>query len=473
MTWQSLYIMRHEVLLTLFILFQLVLDLYEHQRHRTVSVTIAGFFLFTIAGFLPASSETLFGGMYVSDELRVLLKNILIVCTLIVLLQSSRWLNKPEHQAKAGVFFLSVLSTLLGMLFMISAGDFLILYLGLELATLPLTLLAAFDKGLRRSAEAGVKLLMSSAVSSAVLLFGLSMIYGVYGTLRFPEIALLTDSSQLSVLGLIFFLSGLGFKISLVPFHLWTADVYEGAPLAVTTYFSVVSKGAALFTLMLVLYFVFGHQTEVWTMALYFLAIVTMVVGNLFALRQKNLKRFLAFSSITQVGFLMLGFMNAEALGMTTIVYFMVIYALSNLAVFGVLSIVFNATGKENMDDLNGFYRTNPGLSLIMLVSLFSLAGIPPVAGFFGKFFLFTAAASDGQYVLVLIAVLNATLSLYYYLLVVKAMFINKNDTPIAYLRTTPYERMAFTLCLAGVLFIGFSGSIFEYLHAMLLRISG
>lgn len=458
--------MRHEVLLTLLILFQLVYDFSENKRGSIVLITVITFFFFTVSGFLPSGEKILFGGMYVSDELRSLLKNILSVCTLIVLLQSSTWLNQPGHRHKAGVFYLSILSTLLGMFFMISAGDFLILYLGLELATLPLTLLAAFDKGLRRSAEAGVKMLMSSAVSSAVLLFGLSMMYGIYGTFHFSEIATFSDDSALSILALIFFMSGLGFKISLVPFHLWTADVYEGAPLAVTTYFSVVSKGASLFTLMLVLYLVLGHQTKIWTMALYFLAVTTMVVGNLFALRQKNLKRFLAFSSITQVGFLMLGFMNSEAMGMSTIVYFMLVYALSNLAVFGVLSIIFNATGKENINDLNGFYATNPRLSLIMLVSLFSLAGIPPVAGFFGKFFLFTAAASDGQYMLVLIAVLNATLSLYYYLLVVKAMFINKSEAPILTLQSTLYEKIGFALCLAGVLVIGFTSSVFEYIHA-------
>lgn len=468
MSLDSLYIMRHEVLLTVLILFQLIYDLAETAKSRVVSITILAFFVLTIAGFLPTPDTILFGGMYVTDPLRLLLKNILSVCTLVVLLQASTWLKNPEHAHKAGAFYLSTLSTLLGMFFMISAGDFLILYLGLELATLPLTLLAAFDKGLRRSAEAGVKLLMSSAVSSAVLLFGLSMVYGIYGTFRFPEIAMVSDDSYLSVLALVFFLSGLGFKISLVPFHLWTADVYEGAPLAVTTYFSVVSKGGALFTLMLVLYLVFGGQSEVWTIALYFLAVVTMIVGNLFALRQKNLKRFLAFSSITQVGFLMLGFMNTNEMGMSTIVYFMLVYALSNLAVFGVLSVVVNATGKERMDDLNGFYATNPGLSLIMLVSLFSLAGIPPVAGFFGKFFLFTAAASDGQYILVLIAVLNATLSLYYYLLVVKAMFINRNDSPIATLKTTVYEKVAFGLCVGGVLIVGFTSSVYDYIYSVM-----
>lgn len=469
MTWDSLYIMRHEVLLTVLILIQLVADLSERKDNsRLIHFTILSFALFIVIGFVPSDSATLFGSMYISDPLRLLLKNILSISTLIVLLQSSTWLRKPEHQEKTGAFYLSIFSTLMGMFFMISAGDFLMLYLGLELATLPLTLLAAFDKSLRRSAEAGVKLLMSSAVSSAVLLFGLSMMYGIYGTLHFSEIATQSNDSYLAILALVFFLSGLGFKLSLVPFHLWTADVYEGAPLPVTTYFSVVSKGAALFTLMLVLYRVFGQQPKVWSLTLYFLAISTMVVGNLFALRQKNMKRFLAFSSITQAGFMMLGFMNSGQLGMTTIVYFMLIYGLSNLAIFGVMSIVINATGKEGMDDLNGFYATNPKLSLVMLVSLFSLAGIPPVAGFFGKFFLFTAAASSGMYMLVFIAVINATISLYYYLLVVKAMFINKNESPIGALTSTFYEKIGFAICLSGVVIIGFASPLYDYILSLM-----
>jgi NADH-quinone oxidoreductase subunit N len=469
MTWDSLYIMRHEVLLTVLILFQLIADLSERKNNSGVMhITIFSFVLFLIVGFIPSESAKLFGSMYIADPLRVLLKNILGISTLIVLLQSNAWLQKPENQEKTGAFYLSIFSTLMGMFFMISAGDFLMLYIGLELATLPLTLLAAFDKSLRRSAEAGVKLLMSSAVSSAILLFGLSMMYGIYGTLHFSEIAVQSSDSYLAILALIFFLSGLGFKLSLVPFHLWTADVYEGAPLPITTYFSVVSKGASLFTLMLVLYSVFGQQPEVWRIALYLLAISTMVIGNLFALRQKNMKRFLAFSSITQAGFMMLGFMNAGELGMTTIVYFMLIYGLSNLAVFGVMSIVINATGKESMDDLNGFYSNNPRLSIIMLVSLFSLAGIPPVAGFFGKFFLFTAAASSGMYILVFIAVLNATISLYYYLLVVKAMFINKNETPIDTLTSTYYEKASFTLCLVGIIAIGFVSGVYEYVQSLM-----
>jgi len=471
MNWDSIYIMRHEVLLSILILYQLIVDLSEKTNKKyVINTTIGLFIVYVIIGFMPTPPATLFGNMYINDSVRTLLKNILSFSTLIVLLQSSSWLSDPAHQQKTGAFYLTIFSTLMGMFFMISSGDFLMLYLGLELATLPLTLLAAFDKNLRRSAEAGIKLLMSSAVSSAVLLFGLSMIYGIYGTLHFSEIAALANNSALSVLSLIFFLSGLGFKLSLVPFHLWTADVYEGAPLPVTTYFSVVSKGAALFTLMLVLHVVFRKQSEIWSTAIYFLSIATMVVGNLFALRQKNLKRFLAFSSITQAGFMMLGFMSNDAVGMSTVVYFMLIYGLSNLAVFGVLSIVINQTGKETIDDLNGFYSTNPRLSLIMLISLFSLAGIPPVAGFFGKFFLFTAAASKGQYFLVLIAVINATISLYYYLLVVKAMFINKNDSPIATLRSTLYEKVALTLCVSGVLLIGFISGTYEYILSLMIQ---
>jgi len=469
MNWSTLSILRLEVLMTFLILYQLIADLSDKEDKKAViNFTILFFALITLVGFFPSENTTLFGSMYINDELRMFLKNILNLSTLIVLLQSTGWLNKPGNQSKTGAFFLLIFSTLMGMYFMIGAGDFLMLYLGLELATLPLTILAAFDKDLRRSAEAGIKLLMSSAVSSAVLLFGLSLMYGVYGTLHFSEMALLTDTSTLSVLALIFFMAGLGFKLSLVPFHLWTADVYEGSPIPITSYFSVVSKGAALFSLALVLYRVFGSQPKVWTMTAYFLSITTMVIGNLFALRQKNLKRFLAFSSITQAGFMMLGFVNSDALGLNTIVYFMLIYSLSNLAIFGVLSIVTNNTGKENMDDFNGFYATNPRLSLIMLLALFSLAGIPPVAGFFGKFFLFTAAASKGMFVLVFIAVLNATVSLYYYLLVVKAMFINKTEDPIPTLSSTWYEKVALSICLTGVVVIGFASGIYQYVASLL-----
>jgi len=197
---------------------------------------------------------------------------------------------------------------------------------------------------------------------------------------------------------------------------------------------------------------------------LYVTAILTITVGNLFAMRQKNLKRFLAFSSIAQAGFILLGIIGGTEIGMTSVVYFVLIYIFSNLGAFGVVSIISNVTGKENMDDYNGLYATNARLSLVMMISLFSLAGIPPVAGFFGKFFLFTAAIETGYYILVLIALLNTIISLYYYLLIVKAMFINKNETPIAYFKSDNYSKIALGICLLGMVVVGFASGIWEYI---------
>jgi len=327
--------------------------------------------------------------------------------------------------------------------------------------------LAAFERIRNRSAEAGVKLILSSALSSGVLLYGLSMIYGTTGSIYFDTVGLAFTGTQLQTLAFIYFLAGMAFKISLVPFHLWAADVYEGAPINVTSYLSVVSKGAAVFILTILLFTVFSKIVAMWQNVLYALAVLTMTVGNLFALRQKNIKRFLAFSSIAQAGFILLGMLGANELGAATVVYFVLIYIFSNLSAFGVATIISNNSGKENIDEYNGFYSTNPGLSLIMLLALFSLAGIPPVAGFFAKFFLFTAAASAGYYWLVFIAVINATISLFYYLLVVKAMFINKNDNPIAPIKIDVYSKAGLIIAAVGLIVTGLWSDVFEVIRSL------
>ena len=252
-----------------------------------------------------------------------------------------------------------------------------------------------------------------------------------------------------------------------MPFHLWTADVYEGAPINISSYLSSISKASAVFILLILLFTVFKSILPVWNSVLYIVAVLTMTIGNLFAIRQQNLKRFLAFSSIAQAGFIPLGIIGGTQFGITSVIYFLLIYIFSNLGAFGVVSAISNATGKEKMDDYDGLYQTNPRLSLVMMISLFSLAGIPPVAGFFGKFFLFTAAAVQGYYVLVFIAVMNATISLYYYLLVVKAMFINKNDSPIETIVNDNYTKAGLVICVLGILLIGFSGAIFEFIESV------
>lgn len=468
MSFNDFLTMRHELILAILVLLVLIIDmnLKKSQKHLIIPVSLSLFFVHLVVGFLPAQTGVLFGGMYHTDGLTILMKNILNVGVFIVLLQSTTWLKKDENNEKISEFYILLWSTLVGMNFMISSGDFLMLYLGLELATIPMAALAAYTHHQTRSAEAGIKLILSSALSSGILLFGLSMIYGSTGSIYFDVIGANYSNSPLQVLAFIFFFTGMAFKISLVPFHLWTADVYEGSPVNVTSYFSVISKGASVFILIMVMYTVFHSIAYLWKDIVYLIAIMTMTIGNLFALRQKNMKRFLAFSSIAQAGFILLGILGGNQLGMTSTVYFVLVYIFSNLGAFGVVSAISAKTGKESMDDYDGLYATNPKLTLLMMLSVFSLAGIPPVAGFFGKFFLFTAAASAGYYWLVFIAVLNATISLYYYLLVVKAMFINKSDTPIAFFKSDNLTRAGLLICALGIFVLGFWSQLYEIINS-------
>jgi NADH-quinone oxidoreductase subunit N len=464
MSLASFLIMRNELLLTIAVLLILMAEIFrDPAKKRSINrFAVVLFFIITIIGFLPSRSGSLFGGMYEVSEARLIMKNILNIGSLLVLIQSVTWLNKEENSGKISEFHILLISTLTGMNFMISAGHFLMFYLGLELATIPIAALAAYDRYSNKSAEAGIKLILISALSSGILLYGLSMVYGTTGTLYFNEIGRLFVNDNLQILGFIFFFAGMAFKISIVPFHLWTADVYEGAPVNVTSYLSVISKGAAIFIFIIVLFTVFPVIISSWQKIIYVTAVLTMTIGNLFAIRQQNLKRFLAFSSISQAGYILLGIIGGNQLGMASVIYYILVYIFSNLAVFGVVAAISNAKAKENIDDYNGLYQTNPGLSLIMLLGLFSLAGIPPVAGFFGKFFLFTAAAQKGFYILVLIAVLNTIVSLYYYLLVVKAMFINKNEAVIEKFRSDFPTRLALGICVAGIVITGFASIIFE-----------
>jgi NADH-quinone oxidoreductase subunit N len=466
MNLQDFSIMRHELLLTAAVILVLIAEIFMNpSKRQSISFfTVILFTLITIAGFFRVPSGSLFGGMYESSDLRSAMKNILNVGVLLVIIQSVTWLRKEENRERISEYFILLISTLLGMNFMISAGHFLMFYIGLELATIPIAALAAYERYKNKSAEAGIKLILISALSSGILLYGLSMIYGTTGSLYFGEVSKLYDGNSLQTLAFIFFFSGMAFKISIVPFHLWTADVYEGSPVNVTSYLSVISKGAAVFILLIVLFTVFPVIIETWQKTLYVTSILTMTIGNLFAIRQQNLKRFLAFSSISQAGYILLGFIGGNQLGMASVVYYILIYIFSNLGAFGVISAVSNATGKENIEDYNGLYHTNPGLSLIMTLALFSLAGIPPIAGFFGKFFLFTAAAQKGFYVLVTIAVLNTIIALYYYLLVVKAMFINANENPIGKIKSDFATRLGLMICVAGMVITGFASIIFEAL---------
>ncbi len=465
MTLESFLLMRQELILLAIILLLVIGEIFSNNKKGLVSFGIILFAIHTVIGFLPMDNGTLFGGMFRTTTLIHLFKNILNVGVLIILLQSADWINeKIVKENKSTEFFVLMFSSLLGMYYMISSGDFLMFYLGLELSALPIAALVAYETSKRKSAEAGIKFILSAALASGTSLFGVSLLYATTGTIYFEEIAQVITYSNLSLLGFILFFSGLAFKISLVPFHFWTADVYEGAPIGIASYLSVISKGSAVMILMIILFTVMKPFDLVTHNMLYIVALATMFIGNLFALRQQNMKRFLAFSSIAQAGFILLGILSNDQLGVSTVVYFVGIYVFTNLAAFGVVQSISLQTGKENMDDYEGLYRTNPKLSLIMMLALFSLAGIPPVAGFFGKFFLFTAAASQGLYLLVFLAVVNVTISLYYYLLVVRAMFLRKSENAIPYFENKFFMKLGLLLAVIGVLFVGLYSPIYEYI---------
>ncbi len=470
MSLNSFLLMRHEILLLAITLLLIVGEIFipKHKKGSIVHLALFLFGIHTVVGFLTIEESSLFGGMFQTNNLIHFFKNTLNVGVLVLLLQSADWIQEKIVQKNKGTeFFILLFTSLLGMYFMISAGDFLMFYIGLELATLPVAALAAYETSKRISSEAGIKFILSAGFASGVALFGISLLYATTGSIYFNEVMEVITSNNLTILAFILFFTGLSFKISLVPFHFWTADVYEGAPISVASYLSVISKGAAAFILMILLFTVLRPLMHVWENIIYVVAIATMTTGNLFALRQKNMKRFLAYSSIAQAGFILLGLIAGTQLGAATVVYFVLIYIFSNLAAFGVVQAISLKTGKEDMDDYNGLYRTNPKLSLVMMLALFSLAGIPPVAGFFGKFFLFTAAASQGYYFLVFIAVVNATISLYYYLLVIRAMFIRNSDHPIPYFKNKIYMRLGLIITAIGILVLGLYSPLYDYIYEL------
>lgn len=421
-------------------------------------------------------STSVFGDMYVTTPAVAVMKTILTAGTLIVVIQSRKWLSRPDTSFKEGEFYMLVASTLLGMYMMMSAGHFLMFFLGLEMASVPMACLVALDKYRHNSSEAAAKYILTATFSSGVMLYGISMIYASVGTLYFDTAVMrfeLYEHTVLAVVGLVFFFSGLGFKISLVPFHFWTADTYQGAPTTVTGYLSVISKGAAAFTLCAILMKVFAPMVREWEYMLYIVIVLSITVANLFAIRQSELKRFMAFSSISQAGYIMLAVVGNSQAGVAALSYYVLVYVVANLAVFTVISVVEeNNNGRTDMAAYNGFYSTNPKLAFLMTIALFSLAGIPPFAGMFSKFFVFMAAAQQGSsfaYFVVFIALINTVVSLYYYLLIVKAMYIKQTDTPLPTFKSDFNTKLALAICTLGIAVCGVCSFFYDWISAALI----
>ena len=406
---------------------------------------------------------TAFGGMYVATQAVNVMK---MVLTVVIMAES--WAAK--QQRIAGEFYMLILSTLLGMFMMMSAGSFLLFFLGLEMASVPLACMVAFDRHRKESAEGAAKYILVATFSSGVMLFGISFIYAATGTLYFDDVCAAVSNSPLCIMGLVFFFSGLGFKISLVPFHFWTADTYQGAPTPVTGYLSVISKGAAAITLCTILMKAFAPMVEYWDYMLYIVIVLSITVANLFAIRQNELKRFMAFSSISQAGYIMLAVVGNGQMGVAALTYYVLVYIVANMAVFTVINVVEqNNDGRTDMAAYNGFYQTNPKLSFLMTLALFSLAGIPPFAGMFSKFFVFMAGVQNGEpmaYGVVFIALVNTVVSLYYYLLIVKAMYITKTENPLPTFQSDEATKLALGICTAGIALFGVASCVYEWIAA-------
>ncbi len=458
-------LLKQELLITAIIFLFLFLKLGKERTNESL-LRIANILLFLnfIFGFFFIKSGTLFNDMFQTSPFISLEKNMLNLAIWLISMQSYNWLKTHKHVIE---FYILLLTTLLGMFFMISSGNLLMFYLGLEMSTIPLAAAANFDLFKRKSSEAAMKLIISSAFSSALLLFGISFIYGTTGTLTLAELPAHLTGTPLQVFAFILVVSGFSFKVSAVPFHLWTADVYEGAPIAVTSYLSVVSKAAVLFVFVSVLYHAFSSLSALWYNILFILSLLTIIIGNLFALRQDNFKRFLAFSSIAQVGFILIGISGSSQAGTASVVYFILIYIFSNLAAFGVVSLVSAVSGKEKISDFKAFYKTNPLLSWILTIALFSLAGVPPTAGFFGKFFLLIAGAAKGNYLLIGLAALNMVISFYYYLRIVKAIFMDPNETPVEKIALPIMPKIALYICVAGIIVTGIASVVYDYIFSI------
>ena len=475
--------MMPELILVVTLILVFFLDFFSRSDQRTYALNAsAGMLVLLLADLLFVfpkwdTAVSAFGGMYISNPSIVAIKAIMTFGALIVLIMSSAWINNSDARKNAGEYVMLIICTLLGMFMMVSSGNFLMFFLGLEMASVPMACLVAFDKHKKNSAEGGAKYIITATFSSAVMLYGISFIYGSAGTLYYDDVMQhIAFNSQnesqvpMLIMGLVFFFSGLAFKLSLVPFHFWTADTYEGAPTPVTGYLSVCSKGAAAFALMTILVKVFAPLTEYWEYMLYIVIVLSITIANLFAIRQKELKRFMAFSSISQAGYIMLAVIGASQTGMAALMYYILVYVVANMAVFTVIATVEeNNGGTTMMHSYNGLYQTNPKLAFLMTLALFSLAGIPPFAGMFSKFFVFMAAAQQGSfwaYFVVFIALINTVVSLYYYLLIVKAMYIKQTDSPLPTFKTDSETRIALAVCTAGIALFGVCSCIYDWLFA-------
>lgn len=396
-----------------------------------------------------------FGGVYQIDMYANFFRILFLSAALLIFMVSARYADFFGNRKDE--WFSFMLFATLGMMIMVAAGDLITVYVGLELMTVSFYILSAYLLDDKLSAEAGLKYLIIGAFSSAVLLFGMSLVYASSGTTVLAEIyrALGSSSNQPALLaGIVMLIAGLGFKISAVPFHMWTPDIYQGAPTPVTAYLSVASKAAGFAVLARIFLAAFPALTFDWHHILAVVAALTIIIGNLTALPQTNVKRLLAYSSIAQAGYILVGLVAANTYGIKGLLFYALLYVFSNVGAFGVVTAVEVEEGSAELESFNGLNHRSPTLAAVMTVCMLSLAGIPPMAGFAGKFYLFAGAIQAGYLWLAFIGLLMSMISVYYYLNVAKAMYIGTGRREDRVTVPLPVAT-ALWICLLGTIFLG------------------
>lgn len=449
MTWEIDYLaLAPELIIVASLLLVLTLDLFlpREEKYWTATIAVAGSALALLPlGVLAINGETIsmFDGSYVVDEFALVLKGLFLVAAYIVFLMSHHFIESERYYQ--GEYYFLLLASVLGSLIMASSRDLIVLFIGLELVTGPLYMLAGWRKGDVKSNEASMKYFILGVLSTAILLYGMSLLFGLTGEVSFAGIAEATQGMSDSAAGatepalimaVLFLIVGFGFKIAAVPFHFWAPDTYEGAPTPVTAYLSVNSKAAGFVAMLIVMYQALPGASNIWAPALWLLAALSMTIGNLSALRQSNIVRLLAYSSVAQAGFMLVPFAAAavaganleEAFGATLI--YLVIYAIMNLGAFAVVIAGARKTQSGEIEHWSGLARVDPILGVVTAVFFFSLAGIPPLAGWFAKFEMFRSVmiADPATIALAVIAAINAVIALYYYARVIKAVWL---DDPV------------------------------------------
>ncbi len=427
---ENLNLILPEIFISLSIMFLLILGVFKNDSSKiTFNLSLFAILITTIITInetFSVTRETLFNESVVIDSMSSLMKIITLIGGFIVLVISSTYLKIFKiYNIEYPVL---ILSSILGMMVMISSNDLIVFYMGLELQSLALYVLATYNRDQLKSSEAGLKYFVLSALSSGLLLYGCSLVYGFSGSTNFDIISNQLNSEEyVLTFGIVFILVGLAFKISAVPFHMWAPDVYEGSPTTVTLFFTIVPKVAALTVFIRFLYVPFLNLIDQWQMIIVFLSIASMIFGAVAAIGQTNIKRLIAYSSIGHIGYTLAGLATVSNEGIQSSIIYISIYVIMNLALFSCLLMLRRKDQYyENIDDLSGLSKNHPLLSLCLLLILFSLAGIPPLAGFFAKFYVFKAVLEQSMYFLAIVGLLSTVVAAFYYLRIIKIMYFDK-----------------------------------------------